>query len=47
MNPIKGFDMTHQLYRTRHAKRLSDQEIYAIMRTLVDNVKSYDQVVEV
>ncbi|KAJ7803801.1 stabilization of polarity axis-domain-containing protein [Mycena olivaceomarginata] len=41
-----GFDMSHQLFRMRNAKTLSDPEVSAIMRTLVENVKTYDQVVE-
>lgn len=44
---IKGFDVLHQLFRLRHAKNMSDLEATIIMRTLADNVKSYEQVVEV
>ncbi|KAG6813287.1 hypothetical protein H0H92_012442 [Tricholoma furcatifolium] len=43
---IKGFDVIHQLIRLRHGKGLSDAEATLIMRTLADNVKSYEQVVE-
>ncbi|KAK7043132.1 hypothetical protein VNI00_008486 [Paramarasmius palmivorus] len=45
-SPIRGFDVMHQLFRLRHAKSMSDTEAYLIMRTLADNVKTYDQVVE-
>lgn len=44
---IKGFDVLHQLVRVRHAKNLADAEILAIMRALADNVRTYEQVVEV
>ena len=44
---IKGFDALHQLIRLRHAKTMPDSEISIIMRTLADNSKSYEQVVEV
>ncbi|KAJ7162232.1 stabilization of polarity axis-domain-containing protein [Mycena filopes] len=46
LDAIQGFDVTHQLFRLRHAKTMSDGEVSAIMRTLADNVKTYDQVVE-
>ncbi|KAJ7571850.1 docking domain of Afi1 for Arf3 in vesicle trafficking-domain-containing protein [Mycena floridula] len=46
INPIKGFDVLHQLFRLRHAKKLPDLEVHAIMRTLADNIKTYDQIVE-
>ncbi|KAI3602752.1 spindle pole body interacting protein [Moniliophthora roreri] len=45
-SPIRGFDVVHQIFRLRHAKLMSDAEAYLIMRTLADNVKTYDQVVE-
>lgn len=45
-NPIKGFDALHQLFRLRHAKRMPDSEVGAIIRTLSDAVKTYEQVVE-
>ncbi|KAF5355050.1 hypothetical protein D9756_005243 [Leucocoprinus leucothites] len=43
---IRGFDVLHQLSRVRHGKNLADTEALAIMRTLADNVKTYEQVVE-
>ncbi|KAJ3571772.1 hypothetical protein NP233_g3548 [Leucocoprinus birnbaumii] len=43
---IKGFDVLHQLFRVRHGKNLADSEVLAIMRTLADNVRTYEQVVE-
>ncbi|CAL1699526.1 unnamed protein product [Somion occarium] len=45
-NPIQGFDAAHQLWRLRHAKRMSDGEAELIMRHLAENVQSYDQVTE-
>jgi hypothetical protein len=44
---IRGFDVLHQLIRLKHAKSMSDSEVSTIMRTLADNTKSYEQVVEV
>jgi len=46
-NTIKGFDVLHQLFRLRHAKKMPDSEVALIMRTFANNVKSYDQVIEV
>ncbi|KAJ7646576.1 docking domain of Afi1 for Arf3 in vesicle trafficking-domain-containing protein [Roridomyces roridus] len=43
---IQGFDVTHQLFRLRNAKSASDAEVSTIMRALAENVKTYDQVVE-
>ncbi|KXN90637.1 Protein mesA [Leucoagaricus sp. SymC.cos] len=43
---IRGFDVLHQLFRVRHGKNMADSEILAIMRALADNVKTYEQVVE-
>jgi len=43
---IKGFDVLHQLFRLRYTKNITEAETLAIMRTLADNVRSYDQVVE-
>ncbi|THU83471.1 spindle pole body interacting protein [Dendrothele bispora CBS 962.96] len=45
-NPIRGFDVVHQIFRLRHAKKMSDSEVHTIMRTLADEVKTYDQVTE-
>jgi hypothetical protein len=44
---IRGLDVLHQLIRLKHTKSMSDSEISTIMRTLADNTKSYEQVVEV
>lgn len=44
---IKGFDVLHQLFRLRYTKNMLDSEALAIMRSLADGVKAYDQVVEV
>ena len=46
-NTIKGFDVLHQLFRLRYAKKMPDSEVSLIMRSLANHVKSYDQVVEV
>ncbi|KAI9509047.1 spindle pole body interacting protein [Russula earlei] len=43
---IRGFDVNHQLWRLRNVKHVQDAEVELIMRTLVDAVRSYDQVVE-
>ncbi|PPQ68193.1 hypothetical protein CVT25_015025 [Psilocybe cyanescens] len=43
---IKGFDVLHQLFRLRYTKNMTDAEALAIMRSLADGVKTYDQVVE-
>jgi hypothetical protein len=44
---IRGFDIHHQLWRLRNVKHLQDAEVELIMRTLVNAVQTYDQVVEV
>ena len=44
---IKGFDVLHQLFRLRYTKNMQDSEALAIMRSLAEGVKGYDQVVEV
>ncbi|KAJ7815883.1 stabilization of polarity axis-domain-containing protein, partial [Mycena olivaceomarginata] len=41
-----GFDLSHQLFRMQNTRTLSDPEVSAIMRTLAENIKTYDQVVE-
>ncbi|KAJ7141102.1 mesa protein [Mycena epipterygia] len=46
MGAIQGFDVTHQLFRIRNAKSMSEAEVTTIMRSLAENVKTYDQVVE-
>ncbi|CAA7263187.1 unnamed protein product [Cyclocybe aegerita] len=43
---IKGFDVVHQLFRLRYTKNMQDAEALAIMRSLAEGVKTYDQVVE-
>ncbi|KDQ58432.1 hypothetical protein JAAARDRAFT_193004 [Jaapia argillacea MUCL 33604] len=45
-DPIQGFDLGHQIWRLRHTKGIPDHEVELIMRTLVENVQVYDQVVE-
>lgn len=46
-NAIQGFDLAHQIGRLRNAKNMSDGEMDLIVRTLVERVRSYEQVVEV
>ena len=46
-DPIQKFDVLHQLYRLRHAKKMSDGEAELIMRTLAANLQTYDQVTQV
>ncbi|KAH9973799.1 spindle pole body interacting protein [Lactifluus volemus] len=43
---IRGFDIHYQLWRLRNAKHMQDAEVELIMRTMVDSVQTYDQVVE-
>jgi len=44
---IKGFDLVHQIFRLRYTRKMLDAEALAIMRTLANGVKTYDQIVEV
>ena len=46
-DPIQGFDVVHQLWRLRHAKKISDGEAELIMRTIASNLQTYDQVTQV
>ncbi|KZS96252.1 spindle pole body interacting protein [Sistotremastrum niveocremeum HHB9708] len=46
-NAIQGFDLAHQIGRLRNAKNMADGEMDLIVRTLVERVRSYEQVVEV
>ncbi|KAI0261594.1 spindle pole body interacting protein [Gloeopeniophorella convolvens] len=43
---LQGFDVNHQLWRLRNARHVQDAEVELIMRTMVDSVRTYDQVVE-
>ncbi|KIJ32139.1 hypothetical protein M422DRAFT_783555 [Sphaerobolus stellatus SS14] len=43
---IQGFDLQHQLWKLRHGKQMPDAEAELIIRTLVDKIQSYEQVVE-
>ncbi|PFH46608.1 hypothetical protein AMATHDRAFT_69501 [Amanita thiersii Skay4041] len=43
---IQGLDVLHQVLRLRNSKNISEAEVIAILRTFADNVKSYEQVVE-
>ncbi|TFY64750.1 hypothetical protein EVJ58_g2408 [Rhodofomes roseus] len=45
-DPIQGVDVIHQLWRLRHAKKMSDGEAEFIMRTIAANVQTYDQVTQ-
>ncbi|KAJ7090911.1 mesa protein [Mycena belliarum] len=46
MDAIQGFDVAHQLFRLRNARSLSEAEVQVIIRALAENVKTYDQVIE-
>ncbi|KAH7886952.1 docking domain of Afi1 for Arf3 in vesicle trafficking-domain-containing protein [Phlebopus sp. FC_14] len=43
---MHGFDLLHQLSRLRLAKNMPDAEAELIVRSIVNNLQSYDQVVE-
>ncbi|KAN0131977.1 Docking domain of Afi1 for Arf3 in vesicle trafficking domain containing protein [Lactarius tabidus] len=43
---IRGFDVSHQLWRLRNVKHMQDAEVELIMRTMVDAVQTYDEVAE-
>jgi len=45
-SPIQGFDVVHQLWRLRQAKKMPDGEAELIMRTLAQNLQTYDQVTQ-
>ena len=44
---IKSIDVLHQVLRLKNSKNISDSEVYLILRTLADNTKTYEQVIEV
>lgn len=44
--PIQGFDVYHQIVRMKTAKDMREREVELIMRSLVENVQTYEQVVE-
>ena len=44
---MQGFDVPHQIWRLRHAKRISDGEAELIMRNIAENVQTYEGVTEV
>jgi hypothetical protein len=46
-NPIQGFDVEHQILRLRNGRNVPDGEVALILKTICENVRSYDQVVEV
>jgi len=43
---VQGFDLIHQLSRLRLVKNIPDAEVELIVRSISENVQSYDQVVE-
>ncbi|KAL4072499.1 docking domain of Afi1 for Arf3 in vesicle trafficking-domain-containing protein [Scleroderma yunnanense] len=45
-NAIKRFDLIHQLSRLRLIKNLPDSEVELIVRKISENVRTYEQVVE-
>ncbi|KAH7913559.1 docking domain of Afi1 for Arf3 in vesicle trafficking-domain-containing protein [Hygrophoropsis aurantiaca] len=46
MDSVQGFDLIHQLSRLRLVKNIPDAEVELIVRSISENVQSYDQVVE-
>jgi hypothetical protein len=44
---IHGIDICHQIARLRVGRSLPDVEVHMIMQLLAQNVRSYEQVVEV
>jgi hypothetical protein len=44
---LQEFDLAHQLWRLRHGRNLPDVEVELILRTIADNIRSYDTAVEV
>ncbi|KAG1753638.1 docking domain of Afi1 for Arf3 in vesicle trafficking-domain-containing protein [Suillus paluster] len=43
---IQGFDLSHQLSRLRLMKNLPDVEVELIVRSITDNLRKYEQVIE-
>lgn len=43
---IQGFDVSHQLLRLRLVKNLPDAEVELIVRSIADNLRTYEQIVE-
>ncbi|KAG2154286.1 docking domain of Afi1 for Arf3 in vesicle trafficking-domain-containing protein [Suillus bovinus] len=43
---IQGFDLSHQLLRLRLVKNLPDAEVELIVRSIADNLRTYEQMVE-
>ncbi|KAG1862111.1 docking domain of Afi1 for Arf3 in vesicle trafficking-domain-containing protein [Suillus subalutaceus] len=43
---IQGFDVSHQLLRLRLVKNLPDAEVEVIVRSIADNLRTYEQIVE-
>lgn len=43
---IQGFDLSHQLLRLRLVKNLPDAEVELIVRSIADNLRTYEQIVE-
>ncbi|KAG9034597.1 hypothetical protein FRB95_013050 [Tulasnella sp. JGI-2019a] len=44
--PIKKMDIRHQISRLRYAKSVSDGEMDLIMHTMYEDVRTYEQIVE-
>ncbi|KAG8846289.1 hypothetical protein FRB96_002041 [Tulasnella sp. 330] len=44
--PIKKMDIKHQISRLRYAKAVSDSEMDLIMHTMSEDVRTYEQIVE-
>jgi len=46
VRPIKKMDVQHQISRLRYAKTLPDSEMDLIMHTMYEDVRTYQQIVE-
>jgi hypothetical protein len=45
--PVKGFDLHHQISRLRLGKKMSNDEVEAVLRTLRDTIRSDEQIIQV
>ncbi|EIN08406.1 mesa protein [Punctularia strigosozonata HHB-11173 SS5] len=45
-NALQRFDLTHQLWRLRHGRNMPDPEVELILRTIADNIRTYESAVE-
>ena len=45
--PVKGLDLHHQISRLRLGKKMSNDEVEAVLRTLRDTIRSDEQIIQV